>query len=224
MADAIREIEVGRIIQSPYREPLYDLVPIPAAATRQVQFFQIPIGQPFTNNAALVALGFGFNKNLSVTNIQQASAAGKGHDMLITGVQVKVFGLPTLTDGSLTAGASPAFADVLGLYQFSWLELGISKPEIRVRLDQIPSGLRPEGNIYQAEAADATVLGNGMALSKEYYSFHIPFRGLQKSFGGYMFYKGDQSIICSLNFDPTFTPSAPLIIGVYLLGISNKPL
>lgn len=223
MAEAIREIEVGRIIQSPYREPLYDLVPIPAAATRQVQFFQIPQGQPFTTNAALVSAGFGFTKSRAHTNMQQAGAAGKGHDMLITGVQVKLFGLPTITGGSLTAGASPAFADYLGFYHFSWLEIGISKPEIVVRLDQIPSGLRAEGNIYP-ETATATVLGNGMSLSKEYYSFHIPFKGLQKSFGGYMFYKGDQTLVCTINFDPTFTPSTALIVGVYLLGISNKPL
>lgn len=224
MAEAIREIEIGAIIQSPYREPLYDLVALPAAATRQLQFFQVPQGQAFTTNAALVAAGFGFNKSLAHTNIQQAGAAGKGRDMLITGAQIKVFGLPTIVAGSLTVGAPPAFPDILGFFHFSWFEVGVTKAEIKVRCDQVPSGLRLEGNSGVAAGANTTVLGNGMSLAKEYYSFFIPFKGLQKSYGGYMFYKGEQSLVCSINFDPTFTPSAAMIIGVYLLGISNKPL
>lgn len=220
MAEAIREIEVGRIIQSPYREPLYDMVVLEAAAAqRQVRFFQIPQGQPFSATAGLV-----FNKTLAETNITQAGQAGSGRDQLITGLQLKIFGDPTFVAGSLTAGASPAFADVLGLYNFCWLELGITKSEIQVRLDQIPSGLRQEGNIYPAVAAGETVLGNGMALSKEYYSLYIPFKALQRGYGGYMFAKGEQSLICSLNWDPTFTPSANMIVAVYLLGVGNKPL
>ena len=199
---AVQDVAPQGVLR-PLKQPLYDTTTYPIAGAAQMMFFTIPLGQamPVT----------GVAKQLSDTNLQQASQLGTPNTFELYGFKFKY-------QQSVLIANDYALMYDTGVFTFSF---GQQRPWLQVPLTRIPAGPMPTGNNTldgnAAPGAEIYSLANGPSTTDSYYNFTIK----------------RQSIL--INSNEVFSASITYPLGVvavtanariqvYLVGIYNRAI